>query len=615
MSQRPIADYAFLSDCHSSALVATDGSVEWLTFPRFDSPSVCARLLDDNAGHFKVGVEGEFRVERRYVDDSLVLQTTFRTDEGVLRLTDALAVGVGERGHELGRDSPHALVRHAECLAGRVAVQVEFAPRPEYGFTQPLLCLDDHGVSTRGSPDTLQLVTDLQLEIDRGAATGTRWLEAGETASFALQWRRAWEPPTRTWDPQDVAGQLDDTLTAWRSWSDEHHGYEGPYRDLVRFSGSVLQGLTFQPTGAIVAAATTSLPESVGGSRNWDYRYAWLRDASLTLDALWVAACPDEAHAFLGWLVGAAAADIRSGASVQIMYGVAGEHDLAERTLDHLGGWRDSHPVRVGNGAFDQRQLDVYGEVLDAVARLRDQLTPLDDPTRRFLIDLADAAANEWQDPDQGIWEVRGPPQHFLHSKLMCWVALDRAIDLAELLEPDDEALERWETEREAVRDAILAKGYDSDLGAFTQAFGSSALDASALRIPIVGMLPGDDARVLSTIAAIEDHLTDERGFVYRYRGDDGLAGEEGTFLLCTFWLAHAHALAGDLARARELFETAADVRNDVDLLAEEYGDEELLGNFPQAFSHVGLVNAAWAIAEAERPGAPEGEDLRPTES
>ena len=615
MSQRPIADYAFLSDCHSSALVATDGSVEWLTFPRFDSPSVCARLLDDDAGHFKVGVEGEFRVERRYVDDSLVLQTTFRTDEGVLRLTDALAVGVGERGHELGRDSPHALVRHAECLAGRVAVQVEFAPRPEYGFTQPLLCLDDHGVSTRGSPDTLQLVTDLQLEIDRGAATGTRWLEAGETASFALQWRRAWEPPTRTWDPQDVAGQLDDTLTAWRSWSDEHHGYEGPYRDLVSFSGSVLQGLTFQPTGAIVAAATTSLPESVGGSRNWDYRYAWLRDASLTLDALWVAACPDEAHAFLGWLVGAAAADIRSGASVQIMYGVAGEHDLAERTLDHLGGWRDSHPVRVGNGAFDQRQLDVYGEVLDAVARLRDQLTPLDDPTRRFLIDLADAAANEWQDPDQGIWEVRGPPQHFLHSKLMCWVALDRAIDLAELLEPDDEALERWETEREAVRDAILAKGYDSDLGAFTQAFGSSALDASALRIPIVGMLPGDDARVLSTIAAIEDHLTDERGFVYRYRGDDGLAGEEGTFLLCTFWLAHAHALAGDLARARELFETAADVRNDVDLLAEEYGDEELLGNFPQAFSHVGLVNAAWAIAEAERPGAPEGEDLRPTES
>jgi alpha,alpha-trehalase len=349
-----------------------------------------------------------------------------------------------------------------------------------------------------------------------------------------------------------------------------------------------------------VAAATTSLPEEIGGSRNWDYRYAWLRDASLTLDALWIAACPDDARAFVTWLVGAAAGDLGAGSTTQIMYGVAGEHDLTERTLDHLAGWRDSRPVRVGNGAHDQVQLDVHGEVLSAVARLRDQVGTLDDTAQWFLRELAQAAIDGWQEPDQGIWEIRSAPQHMLNSKLMCWVALDRAIELADALAPDPDELDRWHTERERIRETILEHGTDPETGAFTQAFGSGVLDASALRLPIVGFLPGDDPRMLATIAAIQDRLTDEEGFVYRYEGTDGLDGEEGSFLLCTFWLAHAQALAGDAAGARATFELAAGVRNDLDLLAEEYGGGVLLGNLPQAFSHVGLITAAAAIAACE---------------
>lgn len=603
MSDHAIADHALLSDCHSAALVTMDGSVDWLAFPRFDSPSVCARLLDDGAGHFRVGIAGDAEVTRRYVDSSLVLETTFRTTEGTLRLTDALVVGSSESGHELGRDAPHALLRHAVCEEGTVRLEVEFAPRPEYGVTRPLLCETDGGIVTRGSPDGLALVTDVEVEVEGGAATGQVELRAGDEASFALQWWRAWEEQPAAWDVGEIEGRIEDTVAAWTSWSDQHQAYDGPWRDLVHFSGAVLQGLTFRPTGAIVAAPTTSLPEAIGGERNWDYRYAWLRDASMTLDALWVAACPDEAHTFVSWLVGAASTDLRNEAPIQIMYGIAGEHDLAERTLDHLEGWRGSRPVRVGNGAFDQRQLDVYGEVLDAVFRLRDQLVPLDNVSRRFLVDLADAAARDWQDPDQGIWEVRGGPRHFLHSKLMCWVALDRAVQLAEDLQASPDDVERWTETREAIRSAILEQGYHEGIGAFTQAFGSDVLDASALRIPLVGFLPGDDERVRSTVAAIEDQLTDEAGFVYRYRHDDGLSGEEGTFLLCTFWLAQAPAMGGDVDRARELVEAAIAVRNDVDLLAEEYGDGQMLGNFPQAFSHVGLVSAAWAIAEAERSG------------
>jgi alpha,alpha-trehalase len=600
VSDVPIEDHAFLSDCHSAALVTREGSVDWLSFPRFDAPSVCGRLLDPEAGHLAIRPVGESEVTRRYLDDSLVLETTFVGAGGTAVLTDAMALQPGDSGHQLGRDAPHALLRCIRCTEGSIEVEVDFAPRPEYGLARPLLRAVDGGVLTRGAPDALALWTQVPLELDHSRAHGRFELSAGEEATFALQWSRAWETAPPEWQPDEVVARLDDTAAAWQRWAAEHQRYDGPWPELVRCSGRVLQGLTFQPTGAVVAAATTSLPEEIGGSRNWDYRYAWLRDASLTLDALWIAACPDEARAFVEWLVGAAAGDLRAGATTQIMYGVAGEHDLSERTLDHLAGWRDSRPVRVGNGAYDQIQLDVYGEVLGAVARLREQLGTLDDTMQWFLRQLAQAAIDGWEQPDHGIWEARTAPQHMLNSKLMCWVALDRAIDLAEVIAPSEEELERWHSERDRIRAAILDRGVDPDIGAFTQAFGSRLLDASALRLPIVGFLPGDDPRVLATIAAVEERLLNDEGFVCRYEGDDGLEGQEGTFLLCTFWLAHAKALAGDAAGARATFERAAGVRNDLDLLAEEYGDGALLGNLPQAFSHVGLVTAAAAIAACE---------------
>jgi GH15 family glucan-1,4-alpha-glucosidase len=367
----------------------------------------------------------------------------------------------------------------------------------------------------------------------------------------------------------------------------------------------VLQALTFYPTGAIVAAPTTSLPEAPGGSRNWDYRYCWVRDASLTMDALWVAACPQEAARFFAYLSTAAASSLVRGAGLQIMFGVRGERDLSERVLPHLAGWRGSAPVRVGNGAWTQRQLDVYGELLAAVDRLRDEIGELDPATRAFLVAVADTAARRWTEKDQGIWEIRGAEQDFLYSKVMCWVALDRAIALADNLGAQDH-VHGWQQTRDEIHAAVLREGWSDRAGAFTQYFGSDDLDASNLMMPIVGFLPATDPRVLATIDAIEAHLTDERGLVYRYDnhgGVDGLEGNEGTFVLCTFWLAQALALADRPERARQVFERVIAYLNDVDLLAEEVDPVtgELLGNFPQAFSHIGLINAAWAISEAER--------------
>jgi GH15 family glucan-1,4-alpha-glucosidase len=413
------------------------------------------------------------------------------------------------------------------------------------------------------------------------------------------------ESPAHRWSQVELADRLDGTIEAWRSWSVMHQTYEGPWRDLVQHSGRVLQALTFQPSGAIVAAATTSLPEAIGGERNWDYRYSWVRDASLTMEALWVAACPDEASDFFAFMTTAAAASLGPDTALQIMFGVGGEHDLSERTLPHLRGWKDSSPVRVGNGAWDQQQIDVYGELLDAAYRLIDEIGDIDDDTKAFLIALADTASSKWHDKDQGIWEVRGDPQHFLYSKVMCWVALDRGISLAALIGADSR-VDEWTRSRDEIFDAVIEHGWSEEAGAFTQYFGSTALDASNLMLSIVGFLPPDDPRVLATIDATASRLTDERGLVFRYRtesGVDGLAGDEGTFLLCTFWLAHALALSGQVDRAREVFESAVRYVNDVGLLAEEVDADtgELLGNFPQAFSHIGLVNAAYAISVAEQ--------------
>jgi GH15 family glucan-1,4-alpha-glucosidase len=602
MSHYPIADYALLSDCHGAALVRRDGSIDWLCLPRFDAPAQLAGLLDAEGGHFRVGPIGDARIERRYLPSSLVLETRFCTDDGEAVLRDALATGADEHGHDLGRDAPHTLVRELRCTRGEIDIAVDYAPRPEYGLIRPLLCRVDGGLLARGGASVLRLSTEMPLEIDGSSARGRQRLRSGERIGFALQHHSTSQGAPEPWSKEAIGARLDATLSAWQSWSDMHQAYEGPWAELVRHSGRVLQGLTYQPTSAVIAAPTTSLPEGIGTERTWDYRYTWVRDASMTLDALWVAACPDEAHWFFDFLAATALSQMREGGNLQVVFGIEGEHDLSERTLPHLRGWRDSRPVRVGNAAWSQRQLDVYGELLTSAHRLRDQLGRLSTESRAFLADAVDAAAERWPERDHGIWEMRTPPQDYLYSKLMCWAALDRGIRLAEQIGAEERA-EGWCTERDAIRHAIERHGWSDEVGAFTQAFDSDALDASALMLPIVGFLPADDPRMLATMDAIDRDLTDERGFVYRYRNDDGLDGDEGTFVICTFWLAQARAMAGQLDAARELFERAAGCANDVGLLSEQIdvASGELCGNFPQAFSHIGLVNAAYAIEQAEQ--------------
>ena len=621
MSATPIADYALLSDRHSAALVSRDGSIDWLCFPRFDSPSIFGRLLGDTAGHWAIHAAGATKVTRRYLDRTMVLETTSRTPTGVVVIVDALAMGEGNRGHELGKGAPHLLLRRATCIEGEVELRMEYVPRPEYGLVDPTFDAVDGGLAASAGDDAFVISSPMLLTVDQSSASGRLQLHRGESAGFALHHAtQADASAARVWDQSEIDVRLQDTVSAWESWSELHQAYVGPWQDMVHQSGRVLQALSFAPTGAICAAATTSLPEVVGGNRNWDYRYAWVRDASFTIEALWVAACPDEANEFFDYMATSAAGSLDDGGDLQIMFGIGGERDLPERELPHLEGWRDSAPVRVGNGAASQRQLDVYGELLSAVYRLSDHLfdatqrvgpmaapgkwgapTHLAPATRKFLVELADTAARRWQEKDQGIWEVRGEPRDFLYSKLMCWVALDRAVDLADALDAADR-VENWKQNQNQIREAILTKGWSDRAGAFTQSFGSDELDASNLMLPLVGFLPADEPRVLSTINATEERLTDERGLVYRYRSHDGLEGEEGTFLLCTFWLAQALALCGQPARARSVFERAAAFVNDVGLLAEEVDPSsgDLLGNFPQAFSHIGLVNTAWAISQAE---------------
>jgi len=602
MESLPIGDYALLSDCRSAALVSRDGSVDWLCFPRFDGPSVFCRLLDPAGGRFAIQPAGEFRASRRYADQTMVLETTFTTPGGTAVLTDALALGPNERGHGLGASSPGMLLRRLACTSGEIEAEVSYAPRPEYGLIHPILVPVPGGLAARGGADRLLLSTSASFSVDGATATARIRLAAGQAAVFALGHGQLADPPRAPWTAAEITGRLDDTMAGWRSWSAIHQNYQGPWRELVHHSGRVLQALTFAPTGAIVAAPTTSLPESVGGERNWDYRYTWVRDASLTMEALWVAACPDEANKFFAFLADAAASQLQLGADLQIMFGVGGERDLTERVLPQLAGWRGSRPVRVGNGAWLQRQLDVYGELLGAAQRLVDQLGELDPVTQRFLAAAADTAASRWPEKDQGIWEIRGEPRDFLYSKLMCWVALDRAIALAPHLGAEGRVA-GWAAARDEIRAAILERGWNERAGAFTQAFGSEDLDASTLMLAITGFLPGDDPRMKATIDATAQRLTDQRGLVYRYLAHDGLAGDEGTFLLCTFWLAQAQVLAGEVEGATATFERALTAINDVGLLAEEVDPRtgEMIGNFPQALSHIGLVNAAWAITQAQQ--------------
>ena len=548
MDGLPIGEYALLSDCHSAGLVSRDGSVDWLCMPRFDASSVFCRLLDPAGGHFAIRPATEFQVSRRYLDQALVLETTFTTAGGTAVLTDALAVGRLERGHHLGAHSPGALLRSLACTRGEIEVEVSYAPRPEYGLIRPVLVAVPGGLAAQGGANRLFLSTSVNFGVDDATATARVRLAAGQATVFALGYGDMTGPPLAPWTAEEITGQLKDTAEGWRSWSAIHQNYEGPWRELVRHSGRVLKAMTFAPTGAIVAAPTTSLPETVGGRRQWDYRYTWVRDASLTVGALWVAACSDEANKFFAFLANAAGSGLRRDADLQIMFGIGGERDLSERELPHLMGWRGSRPVRVGNGAWLQRQLDVYGELLDAAYRVIDQLGQLDPVTRQFLTEAADTAAARWRERDQGIWEIRGEPRDFLYSKLMCWVAVDRAIAMAGHLEAEGRVAD-WEAARDEIRAAILTRGWNERAGAFTQAFGSEDLDASNLMLAITGFLTADDPRMKATIDATARRLTDERGLVYRYLSHDGLGGDEGTFVLCTFWLAQAQALA-EIGRA-----------------------------------------------------------------
>jgi alpha,alpha-trehalase len=601
---RPIAEYALLSDCSSATLLHRDGSIDWLCLPRFDSPAVFARILDERAGHWSIQPTAAFTAQRRYLPATLAVETTFTTDGGVVRLVDAMAARQGQRGHDLGLDAPHEILRSVEGVEGRVELALELAPRPEYGLVRPLFRHTEDGGRTFGGPNQLAVTAGVPVTIDGSTMRARFEVAGGERVGFALRWAAVESPAPQPTAAADVAGHLADTVEAWRSWEALHDIYPGAARDLVRLSSRVLKGLSYRPSGAIVAAPTTSLPETVGGERNWDYRFAWIRDASLTLQALYIGSCPDEAVDFVSFMTSSAGGGATQEDSLQIMYGIGGEHDLSERELPHLAGWRGSRPVRVGNGAWAQTQLDVYGELLDTLHRYRDELGVLHPEIQRFAADLANSAARLWEGRDAGMWEMRGEPRHHLSSKVLCWTALDRAVTLAPAL-GDQARTEEWTRQRDRIRDAVLTRGWSESRQAYAQSFDSDELDAAALLMPLVGFLPATDPRMLSTIEAIARDLTDD-GLVLRYRNSeglnaDGLTGEEGTFVICSFWLVSCLARAGQVDRAQALFARLSGFANDLGLLAEEIDGRtgEQLGNFPQAFSHIGLITAAWEIDQA----------------
>jgi GH15 family glucan-1,4-alpha-glucosidase len=600
---QPIADYGLLADCNSAALVERAGSIDWLCLPRYDSDAVFARILDPDGGHWSIRPAATFRSKRRYLDGSLVIETTFTTDAGTVRLTYAMAFAPGQRGHDLGLDVPHEILRLVEGVSGNVELAMELAPRPEYGLVRPLFRAEEGGGRTFGGPNRIAVQAGVPVEVEDATMRASFTVEEGDRVGFSMRWAPIEAQSPEACPPEQVVERIQDTAEGWRSWEAEHDIYEGAHRELVRLSSKVLKGLTYRPTGAIVAAPTSSLPETVGGERNWDYRYAWIRDASLTLEALYIGSCSDEAENFVSFMTSSAGG--RAGEdSLQIMYGIGGEHDLSERELPHLRGWRESRPVRVGNGAWGQTQLDVYGELLNSLYLYREQLGELHPEIQAFVADLADTAARRWTERDAGMWEMRGEPRHHLSSKVLCWTALDRAVKLGPQLGPHAK-VEAWAEERDRIRDAVLERGWSEKRQAYAQSFDSDELDAAQLLMPILGFLPATDERMRSTIEAIARDLTED-GLVLRYRNEeglnaDGLTGEEGTFVICSFWLVSCLAKASELERAEALFDQLAGYANDLGLLAEEIdtANDELLGNFPQAFSHIGLITAAWEVDKA----------------
>jgi GH15 family glucan-1,4-alpha-glucosidase len=573
--------------------VTLDGAVEWWPGSRFDGPSVFSRMLDPDAGHFSIRPAGACVSRRAYVDGTLALQTDHDTGSGTLRVTDALAFAPGARGHEIGHASPDALVRVAEAIDGDVDVEVELVPRPEYGLAVPRLVREGAQIVSVGGPVRMFLADGGALEPDGGSARARLTLREGERRGFVL--RRVPGVDAGPPAPLDADATLQDTIAAWRSWSDMHEGFEGPYRDAVLHSTRVIQGLTYQPTGAVIAAASCSLPEVPGGSENWDYRFAWLRDASLIARALLAATCADEAQRYFRWIA-RAAVSCRESEHVQIVFGAAGERLLDERELEHLEGFAGSRPVRIGNAAFRQRQLDVLGEVLDVARALGDDLAgELDDFTAAFLCQLVDRAAEQWREPDAGMWERRDGERRHTVSAAMCWVALDRGVQLAGALGAHAEP-ERWARVRDGIREAVLEQAWCEARGAYVGTLGGDELDAGVLLLPLVGFLDAGDERMRRTVAAIDAGLGD-RGVHRRLES----RAEEGAFLPVTFWLAACHARAGDVAAARSAFERALSCANDVGLLAEMADPQtgEPRGNTPQALSHVGLIYAAQQIAQA----------------
>jgi GH15 family glucan-1,4-alpha-glucosidase len=595
----PIEDYALIGDCRSAALVGRDGSIDWLCFPRFDAPSVFGKILDlDRGGSFEVTMRNGEPVGRAYLDDTNVLITRFEGPDGTLEVTDAMPLReAATHAEELTK---HTLVRGFRCVQGEVRVELLCWPRFEYGrFTPRFLQISPVTVDIVGGADAL-LCTATQPIQAFPEAVGASWtLVAGETAWFRLSYRRSFQETPEVAPGStgvEVPAVVDATAAWWRAWA-SRCSYEGPYQAMVRRSALALKLLTYQPSGAVVAAPTTSLPEEIGGVRNWDYRYTWVRDSTLTLTSLAVLGYTEEAEAFKTFLGRAGAGRPQD---LQIMFGIGGERALPEIELPHLSGYRGSRPVRIGNGAATQLQLDSYGQILDAgylLGRVGGELT---EDNWRFLAGLTDIVVQRWREPDHGIWEMRDEPRHFTHSKLNCWVALDRAIKIAEAHGLDG-AIDVWREERTAIERFLLDEA--ASVGWFQQAAGVEMPDASSLLVPALGFLPTTHPLVLETIAQVRKHL-ERNGLVYRYLSTDGIPGGEGAFLLCSFWLVDCLIWSGALDEAEALLAQLLGYANDVGLFAEEVDPDtgHALGNFPQAFSHMALVQSC-ANLRAARGG------------
>jgi alpha,alpha-trehalase len=608
----PIADYGFLSDCHTGALVASDGAIEWMCLPHFDSPSVFGALLDRGAGSWRVGPYGLYvPAGRRYIPGTNAIETTWMTPQGWLRVVDALTIGEwhdNKHGSSHTRpptdfDADHLLVRMVECIQGQVQLEVVCEPMLDYGATPARWSTVDTGeeggyaLDASDGVTAFRLFSDIRMGIEGNRVHGRHTMAEGEKRFCALSWTEGLGGPRTI---EQAEEHMTRTNHFWRSWLADGTYPDHPWRFQLQRSALVLKGLTFMPTGALVAAPTTSLPETPGGERNWDYRYCWMRDASFTLWALHALGLDWEADDFVQYV---ADMDRNDDGSLQIMYGIRGEMDLSESTLEHLKGYEGARPVRVGNGAFNQRQNDVYGAVLDSVylhSKKRDHI-----PERLWpvLADQVHCAARAWKDPDQGIWEARGEPRHYVSSKLMCWVAMDRGARLAER-RGEQENAEAWQSLADEIREEILDRGVD-ERGVFRQHYDTDALDASTLLVVLLRFLPPEDERVCATVRAIRDELT-EGGLVLRYRTsetDDGLEGEEGTFLICSFWLVSALSEIGEHREAEHLCERLLSYASPLGLYAEELeaSSGRHLGNYPQAFTHLALINAVTHVIAAQQ--------------